>query len=187
MATPFNFRVRFSPPLGTDRYLTVDRSRSNFRTGLFGETCIGPKDDPAGTIWRVSALTAGIPYFMRSPFTLTHMATQGHLYWRPSGETAIVATPAYGSRFASEEALMKFDRITHYDIGRGSPTVWNPGVAINNHDKSHVLDVDRGRSDAGTPVIAFPWNGGPNQVWWVEALDHPPADFHSNPSSSAQI
>jgi len=42
-------------------------------------------------------------------------------------------------------------------------------VAINNHDKSRVLDVRGGNRTAGASIFAWPWNGGENQRWRVYA------------------
>ena len=44
--------------------------------------------------------------------------------------------------------------------------VTSPGwVAINNIDHSKVMDVRYGNSNPGEWIIAWPWNGGQNQMW----------------------
>jgi hypothetical protein len=42
--------------------------------------------------------------------------------------------------------------------------------ALNNQDRSRVLDVDHGRTDRYTHLLAFKWNGGDNQRWRAEIV-----------------
>jgi hypothetical protein len=42
--------------------------------------------------------------------------------------------------------------------------------ALNNQDRSRVLDVSHGRTDKYTPLIPFKWNGGDNQRWRAEIV-----------------
>ncbi|MDO8801077.1 hypothetical protein [Phenylobacterium sp.] len=41
----------------------------------------------------------------------------------------------------------------------------SPWVAINNHKKDRVIDIDHGVMTDGRSLCSFPWNDGKNQ-WW---------------------
>lgn len=42
--------------------------------------------------------------------------------------------------------------------------------ALNTPDRDRVADIEGGRTDERTPIIAFSWNGGSNQIWRAEAV-----------------
>ena len=37
--------------------------------------------------------------------------------------------------------------------------------ALNNHDRTAVVDIAGSSTDEGTPIVMWPWNGGDNQKW----------------------
>jgi hypothetical protein len=47
----------------------------------------------------------------------------------------------------------------------------SPYLAINDLSKQRVLDLPGGRTDSGTQVLAFAWNGGDNQKWKLEFVN----------------
>lgn len=38
-----------------------------------------------------------------------------------------------------------------------------------------MLDISESGTGEGNPVISFSWNGGANQIWRAQWLDHPAA------------
>lgn len=43
--------------------------------------------------------------------------------------------------------------------------------ALNNHNKTYVLDVAGLIQEPGTQILSWPWNGGVNQIWRTELLN----------------
>lgn len=56
------------------------------------------------------------------------------------------------------EQLVIFTRLDNSDC-----------YVLNNHDETHVMDRSRRNEDKGW-VIAYPWNGGDNQIWKLSTL-----------------
>jgi hypothetical protein len=42
--------------------------------------------------------------------------------------------------------------------------------ALNNHDKSYVVDVAESNTSRNARLLAFKWNGGDNQRWRAEIV-----------------
>lgn len=57
--------------------------------------------------------------------------------------------------------------ITLFTIDDLNPSPW---FALNNHDKSKVVDVREELMYDGNYIICFPWNGGGNQKWRFEQV-----------------
>lgn len=46
----------------------------------------------------------------------------------------------------------------------------SPWFALNNFEKSRVVDVRRSEMYDGNHILSFPWNGGDNQKWRAEVI-----------------
>lgn len=53
---------------------------------------------------------------------------------------------------------------------RADPVKDGNWFALNQYDGEKVMDVSGCSTAAGTPIIAFPWNGGDNQIWRTELV-----------------
>lgn len=47
--------------------------------------------------------------------------------------------------------------------------VW---FALNNPDHSLVADITESRTAESTAIVAFPWNGGQNQIWRAQTVSY---------------
>ena len=47
--------------------------------------------------------------------------------------------------------------------------------ALNDPYHGAVVDISESGTGEGNPVISFSWNGGANQIWRAQWLDHPAA------------
>lgn len=60
---------------------------------------------------------------------------------------------------ALQETLFRFDALTA------------PYLAINDYNRKRVLDIESARTEPGTPVVGWGWNGGDNQQWKLEFVN----------------
>jgi Ricin-type beta-trefoil lectin domain-like len=105
-----------------------------------------PSDMPRGSIWKVENVGWAPP----GAFNFQYMGGNiGPLYAR-FGTSPIQIAPL---EQVNEEFLLYTD-----DVGDGL-------VAINNHDRSFVMDANGDNPVVGAKVTPWKWNGGNNQRW----------------------
>ena len=156
----------YSPPTT----LGIDTSGAAPDRGYFGHLCAREmwRDSAyqASTLWALLSTEMG-PSFSRTSFTLFHPQTGGMIYWRGWGNSPVVCTHDYAAaNFSGSEDVENRCRFDHLNWNVDGTTAW---YAVNNHDRTHVLDVaGGGKGDVppinwdGTRVLAWKWNTGYN-------------------------
>lgn len=114
---------------------------------------------PGQTVMRVNALGPG-------RFSLAWDAdTSQYLSWEgaTSGQLILeqLSQPQDGDRVDPPEFALDFVELCWF--------------ALNDPYHGAVVDVSESGTGEGNPVISFSWNGGANQLWRAQWLDHPAA------------
>jgi hypothetical protein len=127
---------------------------------VFGYTCVQVEYADSGTIWLMRDEASRGP--TKGPmdaacYHLVHEMTKGGLCWGAFGKPLIIANYYFSLTNRDDTGDPAFNCRTE-EIGGGL-------VAINNHDRSHVLTVEELRRAPGTPVVSSTWKGGTNQRW----------------------
>jgi hypothetical protein len=134
--------------------------------GYLGDLCTVSLDEANNNMWvlrnRSGDGTKG-PGLLAANFNLIHEKSECAIFWGAFGSQPIVANYYYtwsdidGSN--DIEAVFIFDRLgSNPDLALRR----SPAIAMNNHDKTHVLDVKGSETALGTPVLARTWNSGMN-------------------------
>lgn len=156
--------------------LGLDTSDAAPDRGYFGHLCVRERwrnsAYQSSTLWTLLSTEIG-PGFSRTPFNLIHFESGGMIYWRGWGNSPAVCTHDYAAaNFAGSENIENQCRFDHLNWKIDGVTGW---YAVNNHDRTHVLDVAGGGKDYpsskvwdGTPVLAWKWNTGQNQGWYID-------------------
>ena len=140
-------RVKISVREDANKYMTVWSSG-----GTPWVVCVGAIDAPNGTDW----IARDIPGTNSKLLMKSGGAGGGQVVtWAAADGGHFMYTSPYTP--GNEEQVVIFDGL---DGGF---------VAINNHDRSHVMDKSQDRNQQPF-VIPFRWNGGWNQQWLLR--DH---------------
>src|SRR6266550_6896562 len=134
-------RVRISVRDDQNKYLTVWPAALDA-----WYLCVGPVDDQRGTEW----IVRDIPGTTSKLLIKDGAAGSGDVVTWVGGYPDHILVRPY--RPGWDEQVVKFDEL---DGGY---------VAINNHDKTRVMDRSMGPTDQPF-VISFRWNAGANQQW----------------------
>ncbi|RDZ25970.1 hypothetical protein [Lysobacter silvisoli] len=149
----FNNRVRFVSYLDPDvamGYFPPDADTNGAHCARVHRLSAG---NPNQTVWTSSP--ASPESFSLSPDWAQYLTWQcgagGVLLTQPMadpGDGSLVFAPAFKVDFLQGDC-------------------W---FALNDFDRDQVVDISESGTAEGNAIIAFPWNGGANQIWRAQAV-----------------